>query len=70
MLKSEPLLAVRCPSCGTTLEGDFGEAPVNIDDGEMLVSLCCEGCGGRVSITVGPILPDGRRVEVDIDVGV
>ena len=67
MLKSEPLSAVRCPSCDSSLKGGFGDASVSIDEGEMNVSVYCEGCDGRVDFTIGPIPPDGRKVDVTLE---
>ncbi|MDZ7689438.1 MAG: hypothetical protein U5J64_12150 [Halobacteriales archaeon] len=66
MLKSEPpsASAVCCPSCGSSLEGEFDEASVGIDDGEMSVSVVCEECEEVLSLSVGPIPPDGRKVDV------
>jgi hypothetical protein len=69
MLMSEQMPAVRCPSCGTSLRGDFEESPVSIDGSEMSVSLLCEGCGGHARVVVGPIPPDGRKVDVTVEQG-
>lgn len=67
MLKSEPFSTVCCPSCGSSLEGEYDETPVRIDEVEMSVSLYCEGCDGNVTLTVGPIPPEGRKMDVTIE---
>ena len=66
MLKPKPRATVCCPSCGSSLEGEFDGSSVNIKEGEMSVTVRCEGCDGYLSLTVGPIPPDGRKVDVKL----
>lgn len=67
MLKSEQFSTVCCPSCGSSLEGEYDETLVRIDEGEMSVSLYCEGCDRGLTLSVGPLPPDGRKVDVTIE---
>ena len=66
MLKSEQFSTVCCPSCGSSLEGEHDETPVRIDKGEISVSLYCDECDRNVTLTVRPIPPDGRKVDVEL----
>jgi len=69
MLKSEPpsASAVRCPSCGSSLEGEFDKASVSIGNGKMSLSVVCDGCDEELGLSVGPVPPEGRKVELVIE---
>lgn len=61
---SDPV--VRCPSCNSSLEGESEDASVRIEDGEMTVTFRCV-CDETVTISVGPIPTEGRKVEVTLE---
>ena len=71
MLKSEPpsVTTTRCPSCGHTLEGEFEEASVSLEDDRMSVSVVCEECDADVDLSVSPVPPEGRKVDVVLEAG-
>lgn len=58
---------LRCPDCGELLEGDAGEVPVSVEDGEIRVPFDCPACDAPLTITVESALPEALGVDVTVD---
>jgi transcription elongation factor Elf1 len=58
---------LRCPACGELLEGDAGDVPTSIDDGEIRVAVDCPACGAPLEIVIESALPEALGVDVTVE---
>lgn len=58
---------LRCPTCDEVLEGDFGEVPTAVEDGEIRVAFDCPACGAPLEIVVESALPDALGVDLTVE---
>lgn len=56
---------VRCPSCNSSLRGER-DASVRIEDGGITVFFRCV-CDENITVSVGPVPAEGRKVEVSLE---
>lgn len=56
-----------CPRCGATLEGDFGQVPVDVDDNQIRTALDCPACDAPLALGVESAAPEALGVDVWVE---